>query len=174
VGAPQTRLTSFDFSQQSIPPCPVASDENCGNPTRACQYGLSLLYCIPYSLPPPPLFGTPQLGYHSSIPIWAPLPGLVHLCFMRHSWPPPPFWCSSNTMGASQSPLALRSLDQALFISIPCYPNTFRVLLCSAQYFASGTPLFLVVPLHFHPTISYYLSNPHVDSQWAKISMHLW
>jgi len=131
-----------------------------------------LLYCISHCLPTLPLFGGPPWGEHSSIPIGAPLPGLgaplpwlVPLYFIPLSWPTPTF-------------LALLHQSERSTIPIGAPQHRFGTLLFHSVLLQHSTShlailVSLVAGPLCYPNWLYCLSNPHVDSQVATISLHL-
>jgi len=116
------------------------------------------------SLPPPYRW--------SSIPIGAPLAGLVLLYNIPHYWPAHvsallcQYGCSSNPI----------STPQPRFGTLLFYSTPLQHLLCTSL-FHTALPIwhssFAGSCSPFHPNISYCLSNPHLDSQLAHVSLHL-
>jgi len=119
----------------------------------------------------PTSFGAPQ--YY---PALLHPPFLALLNFILHCLTPP-LSALLNFIPHCLTPRlsALVSLNLTLFFFIPRFSNTF----CGTHLFHRTLPIWhsslplVVVPI-FHLNVSYCLSYPHLGSQLANISLHLW
>jgi len=118
IGAPEPRLTLFDFIPHSIPPLSTLLNSHRRTSVWIVASILNSALLTPIPLPPLSTLLRWYGGY--LIPVGAP----------------------QSRFGTPQSPSALLSLDLAIFFMLRSFITVCVILFCT-QYFPSGPPLFL-------------------------------
>ena len=202
MSAPQLRLSLFNFIPQEIPPLFVllcwdgyslsavsrlalltVTLHSIHLISGRCNLGWELmnscLHCSIWNVAPichspvgtpPIMISTPPHGNHDYIPSSTPLPGLTLLCFVLHTIPQilvlhPQYELSSIPV----------SDPQPRFGAVLFHSMLLQHLLCTLL-FPTALPIWCSTsPGGCSPfSYTYCLSNPHIDSQLANITLHLY